>query len=98
MVDRELPVTDDELHAYVDGELPPERRKTVEGWLATHPDDAARVAAWRAHAELIRVRYGAVAAVRPPIALTRLTANRSASARRCAWRSEHGPLDTTSIQ
>ncbi len=29
-------------------------------WLANHPDDAARVAAWRAQAEAIRARYGAV--------------------------------------
>src|SRR5262249_54240254 len=35
--------------------------KPVESWLATHPEDAARVAAWRAHADLIRVRYGGVA-------------------------------------
>jgi anti-sigma factor RsiW len=61
MIDRDMLVTDDEIHAYVDGELPPERRKTVEVWLATHPEDAARVASWRAHAELIRVRYGGVA-------------------------------------
>jgi anti-sigma factor RsiW len=61
MVDRDLPVTDDELHAYVDGELPADRRKAIEAWLASHPDDAARVASWRAHSELIRVRYGGVA-------------------------------------
>src|SRR5262247_1842177 len=43
MVDRDLTVTDDELHAYVDGELPIDRRKTVEAWLAAHPDDPARL-------------------------------------------------------
>src|SRR5438128_7425091 len=59
MVD--APVTDDELHAFVDGELPADRRKAVEAWLAAHPEDAARVAAWRAHSELIRVRYGGIA-------------------------------------
>ncbi len=31
------------------------------GWLAAHPDEAALVAAWRAQAESIRARYGAVA-------------------------------------
>jgi len=61
MTDRDTPITDDELHAYVDGELPADRRKVVEAWLATHPEDAARVASWRAHAELIRIRYGGVA-------------------------------------
>src|SRR5215216_2432296 len=65
MVDRDTTVTDDELHAYVDGELPADRRKAVEAWLASHPDDSARVASWRAHAELIRVRYGGPA--RSPI-------------------------------
>jgi anti-sigma factor RsiW len=59
MVD--APVTDDEFHAFVDGELPADRRKAVEAWLATHPEDAARVAAWRAHSDLIRVRYGGIA-------------------------------------
>jgi anti-sigma factor RsiW len=57
---KDSPVTEDELHAYVDGELPADRRDAVEAWLATHPDDAARVAAWRAQMELIRSRYGAV--------------------------------------
>ena len=61
MIGKEQIVSEDELHAYVDGELPADRRGAVEAWLATHPDDAARVAAWRSQAELIRARYGAVA-------------------------------------
>src|SRR5690242_10591424 len=60
MVDHNTAVTEDELHVYVDGELPADRREAVETWLASHPDDAARVAAWRAQAEAIRARYGAV--------------------------------------
>jgi anti-sigma factor RsiW len=58
MADYNTPVTDGELHVYVDGELPPDRREAVEAWLASHPEDAARVAAWRAQAEAIRTRYG----------------------------------------
>jgi anti-sigma factor RsiW len=54
-------VSEDELHAYVDGELPGERRGALEAWLAAHPADAAKVASWRHQAELIRARYGAVA-------------------------------------
>src|SRR6185437_10143838 len=61
MIDRDPIVSEDELHAYVDGELPVARRGVVEAWLATHPEDAARVAAWRSQAELIRARYGGVA-------------------------------------
>jgi anti-sigma factor RsiW len=60
MIDRNSPVTEDELHAYVDGELPPDRHATVEAWLAGHPDQASRVAEWRAQAEAIRQRYGAI--------------------------------------
>jgi anti-sigma factor RsiW len=61
MTDRDSPVTQDELHAYVDGEIPADRRGAVEAWLASHPEDAARVAEWRAQADAIRARYGAIA-------------------------------------
>jgi len=60
MTDQHRTVTEDELHAYIDGELAAERRGAVEAWLATHPEDAGRVANWRSQAELIRVRYGAL--------------------------------------
>jgi anti-sigma factor RsiW len=61
MIERDSPVTTDELHAYVDGMLPADRKLAVEAWLAANPDDAARVAEWRALAEVVRDRYGAVA-------------------------------------
>jgi anti-sigma factor RsiW len=60
MTDRDSPVTADELHAYVDGMLPADRRQAVESWLEYHPEDAARVAEWRAQAAAVRERYGAV--------------------------------------
>lgn len=56
----DTPVTPDELHAYVDGELPADRLDAVEAWLSGHPDDAALIAAWRAQADAIRARFGAV--------------------------------------
>jgi anti-sigma factor RsiW len=61
MIDKDSPVTEDELHAYVDGELPADRRAAVEAWLASHPDEGARVATWRVQADVLRTRYGAVA-------------------------------------
>jgi anti-sigma factor RsiW len=61
MIDREPPVTEEELHAYVDGQLPADRVAAVAQWLDAHPEDAARVAAWRAQADAIRARYDAVA-------------------------------------
>jgi anti-sigma factor RsiW len=61
MTDFNLPVTEDELHAYVDGELPGDRKEAVANWLTAHPGEAATVAAWRAQADSIRARFGAVA-------------------------------------
>ncbi len=61
MIERRVPITEDELHALVDGELPGDRRADVEAWLTAHADDAARVAAWRTQAELIRLKYGGIA-------------------------------------
>jgi anti-sigma factor RsiW len=60
MIDRNSPVTEDELHAYVDGELPADRQDAVAAWLVAYPEQALLVAAWRAQAEAIRARYGAV--------------------------------------
>lgn len=56
-----IPVTEDELHAYVDGELPDERRAAVEAWLASHPDAAAQVASWVSISEMLHAKYDAVA-------------------------------------
>lgn len=61
MSDPKIPVTEDELHAYVDNELPAERRGDVEAWLATHPDDAERVRSWRAMADALHARYDTIA-------------------------------------
>src|SRR6202035_2837325 len=61
MTDPRIPVTEDELHAYIDNELPTERRGDVEAWLAAHPDDAARVRSWREMAEALHARYDSVA-------------------------------------
>jgi len=78
MIDRTQTVAEDELHAYVDGELSADRRGAVEAWLAAHPDDSAKVAAWRVQAELIRARYGAVANEKTPdrLNLARLARHR----------------------
>jgi anti-sigma factor RsiW len=61
MTEAKMPVTEDELHAYVDNELPAERREDVEAWLSAHPDDAERVQSWRAMAETLHARYDGVA-------------------------------------
>src|SRR5947208_15942320 len=74
MVDREPAVSEEELHAYVDGQIAGGECAAIEKWLESHPEDAARVAAWRAQADAIRARYGAVASepVPPRFDLARL--------------------------
>lgn len=41
------PITESDLNAYLDGELDPRGREEVETWLAIHPEDAAKLQAWR---------------------------------------------------
>jgi anti-sigma factor RsiW len=55
-----LPVTDAELHAHVDGVLSPARNADVEAYLAEHPEDATRVAAYREQLLILRREYDAV--------------------------------------
>ena len=40
-------VTEADLHAYADGQLPEAARARVEAYLAENPDEAAMVAGWR---------------------------------------------------
>ena len=56
-----VPVTESELHAYVDGALPDTRRTEIESYLASHPEDAERVAAYRLQNEALRVQFGPIA-------------------------------------
>jgi anti-sigma factor RsiW len=70
MSDRDHPVSEEELHAYVDAQLFDDRRAAVEAWLATHPDDMSKIAAWRAQGDALRARYGAVTEEPVPARLT----------------------------
>jgi anti-sigma factor RsiW len=63
------PVTEDELHAYVDGELAPDRIDAVTAWLSANTEAAALVTAWRVQADAIRARYGAIADEPVPLRL-----------------------------
>ena len=55
-----LPVTDAELHAYVDGALSPARSAEVEAYLAERPEDAGRVAAYRDQIARLHQEYDPV--------------------------------------
>lgn len=41
------PITEADLHAWVDGQLPPARRAEVDAWLADQPEARARVEGWQ---------------------------------------------------
>jgi len=51
------PVSDNDLHAYVDGQLDPARRAEVENYLVTNPEAARRVAEYRALNESLRALH-----------------------------------------
>ncbi|HEY5899547.1 MAG TPA: anti-sigma factor [Burkholderiales bacterium] len=51
------PITEADLQAYTDGRLDAERRVAVEAWLAEHPDELERIAAYRRLAHEVRAAY-----------------------------------------
>lgn len=55
---RETVVTEGELHAWLDGELSPERREAVETHLAAHPEDRRRFETYREQADAVRRTFG----------------------------------------
>ncbi|GAB4361699.1 MAG: anti-sigma factor [Oricola sp.] len=80
---RDNEISEAELHAYVDGELAPERRAAVEAWLADHPQAARDVAEWQAQNAAIRAAFGEIPR---PEAADRVLAGRGAGRRRMARR------------
>jgi anti-sigma factor RsiW len=70
----ERPISEDELHAYVDGRLEPARRQEIEQYLATQPALSQRVAAYRAQREELQAALAPRAAepIPPELNLSRL--------------------------
>jgi len=52
-----LPMTEDDLQAWVDGALPPVRRGEVEEYLAEYPEEAERVRAYRAQKQALKALF-----------------------------------------
>jgi len=70
----ELPITEADLQAYVDGRLAQARCAEVETWLATRPDEAERIAQLRGQRDALRAFYDPVLDEPVPERLTRLAA------------------------
>jgi anti-sigma factor RsiW len=73
------PITEADLQALVDGQLDPQRRATVEAYLAAHPETAADLAPLSAQNEAIRALFGGIADEPVP---ARLDPHRIAEGRR----------------
>lgn len=71
--DPQAPVTDAELHAWVDGQLPPGRAEAVAAWLLQHPEDARRAQEWQSQRLGLQALQRAVLEEPVPIALARAT-------------------------
>lgn len=78
MSDPPRPIAEEELHAYVDGQLDPDRQPAVLRYLQDHPDVAQQVAAYRAQREALRSAFGPLAAepIPPRLGLERLIQER----------------------
>jgi anti-sigma factor RsiW len=50
-------ISDQDLHAYVDGELSEQRRLAVEAWLASHPEAVARVRDYQSLRDRLHERF-----------------------------------------
>jgi anti-sigma factor RsiW len=55
------PVEEDDLHAYLDGQLPPERLEAVVAHLAAHPEDEARFSQYAEQQRELRAAFAAQA-------------------------------------
>ncbi len=75
-------VNDAELHAYVDGQLDTARRRAVEAYLATHPDEAERVAQYQQLNSALRKLYEPV--LNEPLP-TRFRNQKTRKTYRLAW-------------
>lgn len=78
------PVTEAELHGYVDGLLPDARRSEIEAYLLSHPEDAARLRAWAEQNRAMHERFDPVLAEPVP---ANLRIRRPSPRRQVAWRA-----------
>lgn len=60
MIESSSPITEEDLHAYVDGFLDPDRRAAVEAYLHANVHQRSRVEAWKAQNHLLRMQYNSV--------------------------------------
>jgi len=77
--------TDLDLNSYVDGELDAPSRAELETWLSTHPDDAARVDAYRKQISDLHGRFDDVLDQAVPAHLTAILSQPVRTPARPVW-------------
>jgi anti-sigma factor RsiW len=85
----ERPITEEDLHAYVDAELKPPRLNEVEAYLKAHPDVALRVEGYARQTEQLRAAFAPIAQEPVPVELNlaRLIEARRRPSRLAPWRA-----------
>jgi len=78
------PITEADLQAYVDGRLPEARRAEIEAFLASRPDEEARIAGYRGQSDALRAQYRDIVDETVPERLARAMQPRRARLRRMA--------------
>jgi anti-sigma factor RsiW len=83
------PITEADLHAYVDGVLDPARRAEVEVYLGSHPDIAQRIYGYEEQQRMLRQTLAPIAeeSIPPELNLARLIEARRRSSRLAPWRA-----------
>jgi anti-sigma factor RsiW len=81
-----IDVTEDELHAFVDGQLDAAHAPAVLDWMQHHPDDAQRVAQWQVQRLQMRKAAREIEVGETPAALSGVVLRAAGRARRhAAW-------------
>lgn len=78
-------ITEQDLHAFVDGELDTESRAEVEAWLTDHPDDADKLADWETQKSQLQALFGDVLDAPIPPKMETALAKRAPSENRHNW-------------
>jgi anti-sigma factor RsiW len=87
VTDARRPISEDELHAYIDGQLDPGRRQEVERYLQAYPAVAQRAAGYSTQRDSLRAAF-AESGVQPlpsSLNLTRLIEERLGRRRLLPW-------------
>jgi anti-sigma factor RsiW len=81
------PITEEDLHGYVDRVLPPDREAEVSAYIEAHPDVATRIAGYAQQRTMLRAALAPIAEepLPPELDLARMIARRSRPRQTTWW-------------